>query len=111
AGCTLAAPRAGTAAAHPKGSATKDGAVAGAATGHGWPGTALAGTRAALPPPAALALPGAPAFGGEGTWRPAGRRVHGAPAVYEAEVIAPGGSQRAGIAWMDTRLLSARLYS
>jgi hypothetical protein len=44
-------------------------------------------------------------------WRPAGRRVEGTPAVYETELIPPGGSQPAGIAWMDTRLLSARLYS
>jgi hypothetical protein len=112
AGCTLAGPRAGTAAAHPKGGAPAHSAAA----GRGRPGTGLAGNGAAgngtaLPPPAALALPGGPAFRGEGTWRPVGRRVHGAPAVYEAEVIPPGGSQRAGIAWMDTRLLAARLYS
>jgi hypothetical protein len=47
----------------------------------------------------------------EGVWRPAGRRVEGAPAVYETTLIPPGGSQSAGIAWMDTSLLSARLYS
>lgn len=33
------------------------------------------------------------------------------PAVYETTLVPPGGSQPAGIAWMDTRLLSARLYS
>ncbi len=48
---------------------------------------------------------------GEGVWRPAGRRVFGSPAVYETTLIPPGGSQPAGLAWMDTRLLSARLYS
>ncbi|MHB1539135.1 MAG: hypothetical protein ACYCUM_07255 [Solirubrobacteraceae bacterium] len=47
----------------------------------------------------------------EGSWRAAGRRVEGMPAVYETTVVPPGGSQAAGIAWMDTRLLSARLYS
>ena len=47
----------------------------------------------------------------EGTWRPAGRRVEGTKAVYETALIPPGGSQPAGIAWMDTSLLSARLYS
>ena len=48
---------------------------------------------------------------GEGAWRPAGRRVQGVPAVYETTLIPPGGSQPAGIAWMDTHLLGARLYS
>jgi hypothetical protein len=104
AGCTLAAP---AAAVHPKGSAPAGRAgPRGGAAGRGSPVSA-----AALPPPAALALPREPAFRGEGTWHPVGRRVHGAPAVYEAEITPPGGSQPAGIAWMDTRLLSARLYS
>lgn len=49
--------------------------------------------------------------GSQGTWRAAGRRVEGMPAVYETTVVPPGASQAAGIAWMDTRLLSARLYS
>jgi len=31
--------------------------------------------------------------------------------VYETTLVPPGGSQPAGIAWMDTRLLSAGLYS
>jgi hypothetical protein len=53
---------------------------------------------------------GSPA-GGQGVWRAAGRRVDGVPAVYETTLIAPGGSQPAGIAWMDTHLLAARLYS
>ena len=44
-------------------------------------------------------------------WRAAGRRVAGIPAVYETTLIPPGGSQPAGIAWMDTHLLAARLYS
>jgi len=47
----------------------------------------------------------------EGVWRPAGRRVEGVRAVYETALIPPGGSRPAGIAWMDTSLLSARLYS
>ena len=42
---------------------------------------------------------------------PAGRAVGGGPAVYETTLIPPGGTQPAGIAWMDTGLLSARLYS
>lgn len=47
----------------------------------------------------------------DGTWSPAGRPVDGDPAVYETALVPPGGSSPAGIAWMDTRLLSARLYS
>ncbi len=40
-----------------------------------------------------------------------GRPVSGVPAVYETALVPPGGAQAAGIAWMDTRLLSAQLYS
>ncbi len=50
---------------------------------------------------------------GEGRWHPVGRRVDGVPAVYEA-FLRPDAvhtSLVAGIAWMDTRLLRARLYS
>lgn len=64
-----------------------------------------------LPAPAALAPFDVSAAAGEGTWSPAGRRVGGIPAVYETTLVPPGGTQPAGIAWMDTRLLSARLYS
>ena len=67
---------------------------------------------APLPGPAALLpFPGTPAYGGEGAWQPAGRLVAGSPAVYETLLVPPGGTKRAGIAWMDTSLLSARLYS
>jgi hypothetical protein len=65
----------------------------------------------ALPTPAALAPFSHPAVAGEGAWIPAGRRVGGLPAVYETTLVPPGGTQPAGIAWMDTRVLSARLYS
>jgi hypothetical protein len=44
-------------------------------------------------------------------WHPAGRLVGGKPAVYETLLDPPGGTARAGIAWMDSSLLSARLYS
>jgi hypothetical protein len=72
----------------------------------GAPGTAP------LPAPAALRpFPGTPAYAGEGAWQPAGRLVAGQPAVYQALLVPPGGTARAGIAWMDTHLLSARLYS
>src|SRR5271165_5518614 len=66
-----------------------------------------------LPAPAALAPFGSHAASGQGVWHPAGRPVRGFPAVYETWLVPPGGMQRqqAGIAWLDTRLLSARLYS
>ena len=48
---------------------------------------------------------------GRGIWRAAGRRVDGAPAVYWTTLVPPAGWRPAGIAWMDTHLLAARLYS
>jgi len=66
---------------------------------------------APLPGPVALIPFGSPAPAGQGVWHPAGRLVAGVPAVYETTLVPPGGTQPAGIAWMDTHLLSARLYS
>lgn len=74
-------------------------------------GSRPAGASLALPVPAALPPFGMPTVAGEGTWRPAGRSVDGTPVVYETTLVPPDGTQPAGIAWMDTRLLSARLYS
>jgi hypothetical protein len=72
----------------------------------------IGGPTAALPGPAALRpFPGVRAYAGEGVWHPAGRLVGGRPAVYQTLLVPPGGTARAGIAWMDTRVLSARLYS
>ena len=50
---------------------------------------------------------------GEGIWHPAGRRVGGIPAVYETWVRpdAVHTSLVIGVAWMDTKLLRATLYS
>jgi len=68
--------------------------------------------RPALLAPATLRpFPGARTYAGEGVWQPTGRPVAGKTAVYETLLVPPGDSKRAGIAWMDTRLLSARLYS
>lgn len=61
---------------------------------------------AALPP-----FPGTRGYAEEGVWRATGRPVAGKAAVYETTLVPPGGTARAGIAWMDTTLLSARLYS
>jgi hypothetical protein len=67
---------------------------------------------APLPVPAALEpFPGTTAFPGLGVWQPAGRLVGGQAAVYTTLLVPPGDTKRAGIAWMDTSLLSARLYS
>jgi hypothetical protein len=67
-----------------------------------------AGPRPPLPAPAALVPFTGPDSDG---WHPAGRLVDGMPAVYETTLVPPGAALRAGIAWMDTKLLSARLYS
>jgi hypothetical protein len=66
-----------------------------------------------LPAPAALTPLAAPALPDEGVWHPAGRLVSGVPAIYEA-FLRPDPvhtSLVAGVAWMDTKLLRARLYS
>jgi len=67
--------------------------------------------RPPLPAPAALVPFAGAAPAAAGGWHPAGRLVHGMPAVYEATLVPPGATRAAGIAWMDTKLLSARLYS
>ena len=64
-----------------------------------------------LPAPTALRPFESPGLSGEGQWHPAARLVDGVPAVYETELRPPGSGAPAGIAWMDTRILAARLYS
>ena len=110
--------------------ATSAGPASAGVTGRpGGPATAVRAAAAVpgrpLPPPAALtpfvqapfvqAPFAAPAAAGQGRWSPAGRAVsrngHSVRVVYQTTLIPPGGTQAAGIAWMDTRLLSARLYS
>jgi hypothetical protein len=63
-----------------------------------------------LPGPAPIAAPAGDAAGA-GQWAPAGRTVDGIPVVFETHLLPPGGSDDAGIAWMDTKLLGAQLYS
>ncbi len=94
------------------GAATGNGASgSGTAAGHpGAAGGAVGVASGPLPEPAPLA-PFTAAGTGQGAWRPAGRPVGGVPAVYETTLVPPGGTQQAGVAWMDTRLLAARLYS
>ena len=66
-----------------------------------------------LQAPSRLVPLASPALAGEGTWRPAGRLVKGVPAVYET-FLRPDAIHTSvvdGIAWLDTKLLSATLYS
>ena len=56
---------------------------------------------------------GQPPITGEGQWSPAGRLIDGIPAVYET-TLRPDPvhtSYVVGVAWMDTKLLKATLYS
>jgi len=66
-----------------------------------------------LPPPGPLAALASPPIAGEGQWSPAGRTVDGIPTVYTT-TLRPDAihtSEVAGVAWMDTKLLRATLYS
>jgi hypothetical protein len=98
--------------ASPPASASPRSPAASASPGTVVPGTVVPGR--ALPAPAGL-VPFGPVAAGQGAWRPAGRPVaengQSVRAVYETTLIPPGGTRPAGIAWLDTGLLSARLYS
>ncbi len=66
-----------------------------------------------LPEPAPIVPIASPPLPGEGLWHPAGRTVGGIPTMYEA-FLRPDPvhtSLVAGVAWMDTKLLRASLYS
>jgi hypothetical protein len=66
-----------------------------------------------LPAPAPIVPIASPPVAGEGQWSPAGRLVDGLPAVYET-MVRPSAihtSYVVGVAWMDTKLLKATLYS
>lgn len=77
------------------------------------PVTAPATALARLPVPAPIVPPASPALPGEGQWSPVGRPVGGIPAVYETTLRpdAVHTSYVVGVAWMDTELLKATLYS
>lgn len=70
------------------------------------------GAISPLPPPSDLTPFLTPALNGEGVWAPAGRQVRGYEAIHTA-FIRPLDTPTvvAGVAWMDTNLLNARLYS
>jgi uncharacterized protein YigE (DUF2233 family) len=66
-----------------------------------------------LPMPKAITPFANPPALGEGQWHPAGRTINGIPAVYEA-FMRPDSvhtSVVTGVAWADTKLLRATLYS
>ena len=66
-----------------------------------------------LDTPAPLAPFATPALPDEGVWRPSGRLVKGVPAIYET-FMRPDAIHTSvvdGVAWLDTKLLSATLYS
>src|SRR5580704_5011028 len=98
--------------ASPPASASPRSPAASASPGSVVPGTVVPGR--ALPAPAGL-VPFGPLAAGQGARRPAGRTVaengRSVRAVYETTLTPPGGTQSAGIAWLDTGLLAARLYS
>ncbi len=73
----------------------------------------IASGPAHLPPPAPMTPIAKPAIAGEGQWSAVGRRIDGIPAVYET-TLRPDAihtSEVVGVAWMDTKLLRATLYS
>jgi Phosphodiester glycosidase len=66
-----------------------------------------------LPAPAPVVPLASPPVANEGQWSPVGRLVKGLPAVYET-MLRPSQihtSYVVGVAWMDTKLLRATLYS
>jgi hypothetical protein len=66
-----------------------------------------------LPVPAPIVPLASTPVAGEGQWSPAGRLVHGLPAIYET-MLRPSAihtSYVVGVAWMDPKLLKATLYS
>jgi hypothetical protein len=75
--------------------------------------TVVVAGPAHLAPPAPIVPPANPPIPGEGQWSPAGRKVDGIPALYETTLRpdAVHTSYVVGVAWMDTKLLRATLYS
>ena len=96
----------------PKGGKPRSGAIP-TASGPTKKSNAPKSTGPGLPAPARVVPPVSPALPNEGTWHPVGRTVDGVPAIYES-FVRPDTvhtSLVVGIAWMDTKLLRATLYS
>ncbi len=77
------------------------------------PTTEAVSAPAHLPTPASMQPVASPSIPGEGQWAPAGRLIGGIPAVYVTHLRpdATHTSEVVGVAWMDTKLLRATLYS
>lgn len=72
----------------------------------------MAAAANALATPQRIAPFFTPSLAGEGVWHAAGRLVSGRSAVYKTTLRLPDNrAAQAGVAWMDTSLLHARLYS
>ncbi len=97
----------------PVGGTPAKGSIPGLSSAGQGSGSASAHGPAHLPRPARMTTPARHPIAGEGVWRPAGRLVGGVPAVYETWVRPDGvhTSLVTGVAWMDTKLLRATLYS
>jgi hypothetical protein len=73
----------------------------------------ISSSVAHLPTPDPIRPFASPAIAGEGEWSAVGRKVDGVPAIYET-TLRPDKihtSYVVGVAWMDTKLLRATLYS
>jgi hypothetical protein len=75
------------------------------------PTTTTAPHLVGLPAPTALTPVSTPALAGEGQWQATARAVDGQSALYVTTFRPEGSNNVAGVAWMDTRLLRATLYS
>lgn len=97
----------------PVGGAPAKGSIPGLQSGQSGQRAKSARVPAHLPRPARMTSPAKHELAGEGVWRPAGRPVGGIPAVYQTWVRpdALHTSLVTGVAWMDTKLLRATLYS
>jgi hypothetical protein len=97
----------------PVGGRPAKGSIPGLASGQSGQQPKSGRLAAHLPRPARMSSPAKHELAGEGVWRPAGRLVGGIPAVYETWVRPDGvhTSLVTGVAWMDTKLLRATLYS
>ncbi len=96
--------------APPKGGKPAKGAIPAAPTRTTVP---VATGPAHLAAPAAIVPLASSPIAGEGQWHPLGRTVDGIPAMYAA-YLRPNNvytSLVTGVAWMDTKLLSATLYA
>jgi hypothetical protein len=94
----------------PTGGRPKSGLIPSPTSPAGGVSVSLVAHLAAPPAIVPIASPSVP---GEGQWHAAGRTVAGIPTLYEA-FLRPDpvhSSLVAGVAWMDTKLLRASLYS